>query len=736
MSNKTKKLLGDYISNHCSSVDTYPSVVVKAMDCIAGQMPFKMKLAITLSELMSFTSHLRKPIELHDSTIVPVNSIFFVLAGSGASKDKALNAVRKSLSIGYGQLEDRRKDYAKQKAENTAILEGDQSENWANYYKAPKPLQAGLGTPEGLAQHFSEIAENPIGAGSIASSEIGCELQTNANMVDIVKVISVAYDLGNLPPKIVKSHENQTSEIKGLPISAILFGSHEAILFDNQIKNKFKLIFNTQLARRSMFTFSPEQSVQLNISAISELSKSKNEERDRVKLAQESLNMITSELVTDTTHEALSISDEAQELFDVYQEHNIFVSDDMPNKFPISKLSRKHKYWLALKLSGCFAILDGSENIELKHYAFAINTVEFLANDLTAFERELIKEPYEQLADMCKLNAKDGEYVITLHELRKLSYVTGTGASKSKVDELCNLAGSYDTEGSYFSEEAGITYKKLIKTDIVGVSHKSFDDVDLKGKKLKDYMNRNSADGYEFFETNFEDLENLLDTNSVYSCFQFVDGIHNKDKLVGGTKFAVLDIDKSVLTDEEAHVLLEEYNHFIARTSDKDNEFKFRILIELDAVVDVDAITWKAFVQEIATELGLIVDPIPQSQIVLSYKDRNVLKQLEGVPLSAKMLLDKAAVAVKDRPKPASSLPPKEKKAKLNDARTTFAACFEWVGQGRSNSMYRMLRWAVDLGADEQYIRTLAHSVNDYWTDSMDVARLERTLITPIVRLI
>lgn len=734
MSNKTKKLLGDYIDKCTGKVDSYPAVVVKAMDCISGQMPFKMKLAITLSELMSFTSHLRKPIELHDNTIVPVNSIFFILAGSGASKDKALNAVRKSLSIGYGQLEDRRKSYAKEKAESVARLEGDQAENWANYYKAPKPLQAGLGTPEGLSHHFAEIDENPIGAGSIMSSEIGSELQTNSNMIDIIKIISIAYDLGNLPPKIVKSHENQTSEVKGLPISAILFGSHEAILFDNQIKNKFKLVFNTQLARRSMFTFSPESPVKLDIKDIDELYTRREAERERVSKAQESLNMLTSELVDSTTHDSLSISPEAQKLFDVYLEHNTFVSDDMLNKFPISKLSRKHKYWLALKLSGTYAILDGSETILEKHYAFAINTVEFLSNDLTAFERELVKEPYEQLSDMCKLNAKDGEYVITLHELRKLSYVTGNGSSKSKLDELCNLAASYDSEGSYFSDESGITYKKLVKTDIVGVSFKSFEDTTLKGKKLKDYMNRNSGDGYEFFETDFEDLENLLDTNSVYSCFQFTDGVHHKDNLTGGTKFAVLDVDKSVLTDEEAHVLLEEYNHFIARTSDKDNEFKFRILIELDAVVDVDAITWKAFIQEIAIELGLIVDPIPQSQIVLTYKGRNVLKQLEGKPLSAKMLLDKAAVSIKDRPKPPAALPTKEKTTKLADPRTTFSIGFEAGIGERSNVMYRMLKYAVDLGADEAYVRNLASEINEYWSDSMDEARLERTLITPIVR--
>lgn len=734
MTNKTKELLSNYIDKCTAKVDTYPPIVAKAMDCISGQMPFKMKLAITLSELITFTSHLRKPITLHDDTIVPVNAIFFILAGSGASKDKSLNAIRKSLSNAYVQLEDRRKNYAKEKAESQALLEGDSADNWASYYKTPKPLQAGLGTVEGLSHHFAEIDENPIGAGSIMSNEVGSELQTNGNMIDIIKIISIAYDLGNLPPKIVKSYENQTSEIKGLPISALFFGSQEAILFDNQIKQKFKLVFNTQLARRSMFTFSPETPVPLEIKSIDELYVLREAERSRVQKAQEFLNNMTSDLVDNTTHDILSVSPSAQKLFDVYQEYNNFVSDDMLSKFPISKLSRKHKYWLALKLSGCYAILDESDVITEAHYCYAINTIELLSNDLTSFEKELVKEPYEQLADMCRIHAKDGEYQITLHELRKLSYVTGTGASKGKVDELCNLAASYDNEGSYFSDETGITYKKLVKTDIVGISFKLFEDTKLSGKKLKDYMNRNSKDGYEFRETDFEDLENLLLFNGVYSCFQFEDGIHSKEHLVGGTKFAVLDIDKSVITDEECHVLLEEYNHFIVRTSDKDNEFKFRVLIELDAVVDVDPITWKSFVQEIATELGLIVDPIPQSQIVLTYKDRTILKQLEGKPLSAKVLLDKAAISIKDRPKAPNTLPTKEKKTKLDDPRTTFTIGFEAEMGERSNVMYRMLKYAVDLGADEDYVRNLAKEINEYWSESMDEARLERTLITPIVR--
>jgi hypothetical protein len=731
----TKKLLLDYVKSRTSKLDSYPEIVRKGMDTIQGNIPFKLKLAITLSELITFSSHLRKPIKLHDGTIVPTNAIVFALAGSGLSKDKSLNAVRKSLSYGYSQIEDQRKEFARKKAESTARLEGDDAENWAQYYRAPKPLQTGLGTVEGLMHHFAEIAENPTGAGSIMSSEVGSELQNNGSMVDIIKTVSVAYDLGNVPPKIVKSHENQTSEIKGLPINALFFGSHEALLFDNQIKAKFRLVFNTQLARRSLFTFTPEAPEKLHIESVEELYALREAERERVCAAQQELNELTADLVDNTTNTPLEIHPDAQKLFDVYLESNALISDDMPNKFPISKLSRRHKQWLAIKLAGNYAILSNSTVLTEDHYAYAINTIELLSTDLSSFEHELIKEPYEQLADLCKFNAENGEFQLTLHELRKLSYVTGTSASKGRVEELCNLANSYDSTGTYGVLDNGIIYKEIIKTDVVGVTYKIFE-TDLQGQELKNFMSMNSKKGYEFFKTSFEDLENLLVENAVYSSFQFTGGVRTKENLVGGTKFVILDVDRSVLTDEEAHVLLSEYNHYIVRTSSKDNEFKFRVILETDSIVDIDELLWKPFIQEIAEELGLIVDLLPQSQIFLSFADRNILTQFEGKTLPSKTLIERAMARVKDAPKPPNTLPTKEKEAKLKDPRTTFAFAFECEAGERSNKIYRALAYAIDLGADAEYVENLASEINSYISNPMELDRLSRTLIIPALRRI
>jgi hypothetical protein len=730
----TLKMLDNYIKEQTGTKGPYPDIIQKGVNTIAGEVPFKLKLAITLSELITFTSHIRKHIKLYDGTLVPTNAIVFALSASGTSKDRSLNTIRASLQGGYDYIEEARKEYAREKAEQIALLEGETAQDWQKYYKAPKPLQAGLGTVEGLIHHFADLSQNPIGAGSLLTSEIGAELQANGAMGDIIKVVSVAYDLGNIPAKIIKSHENQTETIKNLPVNALFFGSQEALLFNNEIKSKFKLVFNTQLARRSIFTFTPEPPTTLDITSVDELYELREKERERVLKAQNALKLEIDDLIQRASQDPITLTDEAQKLFDVYMEYNNILSNEMPNKHPISKLSRKHKQWLALKLAGSYAILGNSEVVDEEIYAYAINTVELLASDLTEFEKELVKEPYEQLVDMCKFSAEDKSYFVSLHDLRKLSYVTGA-SSKSKVEELCVLANSYDKTGQYAPRDGGIEYKEVVKTDVIGVSYKIFDTA-LTGDALKNYMKRNSAEDYEFYETDFEELELLLQENAAYCSFAFQDGKRGKEYLEGGTKFIVLDVDKSMLTDEEAHELLHEYNHYIVRTSDPENAFRFRVILELDSYIEIDDQTWKAFLQEIGDELGLIVDLLPRSQIFLSFAHRTILKQVSGKTLQTKFLLEKASQRIREKPKPANALPSREKQLKLADPRETFGYAFNAEQGERSIMIYRALAHAIDLGADAEYVEHLAHEINKFLVVPMEHHRLESTLIKPALRRI
>jgi len=732
----TFQLLDKYIKKHTKDIQAFPAIVQKGINTIAGEVPFKLKLATTLAELITFSSHLRKPIKLYDDTLVPTNAIVFALAGSGESKDRAVNAVRKSLKIGYDHIEEERKRNAKEKAKTKALLDGKKKEDWQQYYIAPKPLQAGLGTAEGLLHHFADISQNSIGAGSITTSEIGTELQTNGAMTDIIKVMAQLYDLGNIDPKIVKSAENQTAPLKNFPANALFFGSHEAVLFDAAVKAKFKLAFNTQLARRSIFTFIPESSAQLDINNIDELYELRKAERVRVVAAQQELSAIVKELTETTTQNPLTLTNNAQKLYDVYMEYNGILSNNLPKKYPLAKLSRKHKHWLALKLAGSYATLHNENDITVKMYAYAINTVELLAPQLSEFEIELVKEPYEMLVNMCRYNASEGKYLISLHELKKQDYITGAGQSKAKVEELAKLANSYDEYGHYTVYENGIQYSEQIITDEIGLSCIFFnqDFTNKDGQYIKDFMARNCKDGFDVYDTDFAEIKNMLTCNAAYGPFAFTDGKRGKDNIQGGTKFVVLDIDKSFITDEEAHILLSEYNHYVVRTSDPNNEFKFRVLLELDSVIDVNPQLWKAFIQEIGKELGLTIDSLPQSQIFFSFANRNILEQLEGDTLKTKYLLENASECLRNKPKLPAELPVKEKNSKLADPRETFSFAFVAEPGERSILLYRALAYAIDLGASGEYVENLAYEINDYWMEPMNKDRLERTLIIPALR--
>lgn len=723
----TKNMLETYLKeNRVFQKEVHP-MVTKAIKTISGEVPYRLKLSIALSELITLTSHLRKNIILHDGTIVPCNAITFALAKSGISKDSSMNMVRKALKPGYEIINQYRKDLARQKAEKAAVLDGKQKDDWMNYYEKPRDLQAGLGTVEGIIQHFADLEYGEVGAGFVGSSEIGTDLLTNGSMTDIIKTLAIAYDLGKIPAKIIKSSEHQTPSIDCLPINALFFGSEDAILFDNKIKALFRTIFNTQLGRRTIFGFTPEVMQPLNFSSIAELQKYKDKERETTFTAQQEMSEDIVEIVENTDQEPLTLSDEAQTLFDVYKEHNNLVANEMKALYPITKLARRHKQWLALKLSGNLAILDGNFEVTKENYVTAINMIEMFSDDLMNFEKELVKEAYEIFCEFCKHNAEDNKYTIGLHALRKLGYIPTTGSPKAKVEELVHLASSYDQEGIYtVCNDNGICYEEIVKTDKAGLSY-----MEVTGSK--DQRAAQCASGYEFYEADFAELGGMLTEDYAYTPFRFNNGVRGKDNIIGGCKFVALDIDKSSITDEECHLLLEGINHHIARTSDKTNQFKFRVLIELDSVVDIEDRAWRYFLEEVGQELGLNVDLLPKSQIYFAYEGREVLSDLDGEPLETRQLIINASEKVANKPQ-SKKMSTTQQKSLLDDKLETFNRAFNCSNGSGSRELITAAYYARDLGANLEYITELMWEISNYWDYPLSEERIENTILTQINR--
>ena len=709
-----------------------PEVLTELAKSIPNSaIPERMKLTLAVSELMLFTSQFRRNIAHWNGSQIPINSITFTLAKSGAGKDSSVSALRKCFQISYDKFNEKRKIYAKIAAIKAAAEAGENNPNqqsvYRNYYAEPNPLFASPSTVEGFIQHLNELDVAGLGAGFIYSGEFGSELITSPVIQSNLQLLAETYDEGNKEVKIIKNKETQSKAIKNLPVSALFVGSQDNILFDEQIKNKFKLEFSTKLARRSFFNFNPEQMDQQDFKSIADMLAYELKIENDAMLVRQQLSAVLS-ILTDyqltKLKEPIQISEDVMNIFLLYKRYNSELSEKISGLYPISKLVRMHLQWKALKLAGAIAFFNQNEEITISDYVQAINFTEMLDNDMQLFEAELVKEPYELFVSYMNNLANNNKATISLHQLRKMGYIPLTGKPEQRMKELVRLAASYDKDGIYTIEDTSINFERIIKTEGNGVSY-------LAVSGDKDYRAQHCAYGYEYTEIKFEQLGQLLTGDYAYSPFEFKDGIRGKDNIIGGCKWICLDVDKSTLTDEEVHFLLQNYNHYIVRTSNKDNPYKFRILLELDSYVDVPDKAWKSFIRSICEYIAIDADQLPKAQIFFSYADRNVLSTVDKQPIEVK---DHLMVAYNHNEQRTDviKLTPVQRKEQLANIRDTFWYLYEAEdGQG-SISMIRAIKHMKDLGASKEQTYALINDANEYWIYPLPEQRLERTIYTQI----
>lgn len=716
-------------------------------------IPHKMKLTIAMSELILYASQFRRNIHHWDGGEVPINSISLVISGSGKGKDSSVNAARKCFNVGYELINAKRKTLAKQKAIQLARDAGEDNptewEVYKPYYNAPNPLFVAPSTTEGLIQHFNDIDSDGIGAGFQYSGEIGSELATNPIMTDNIRLQSEMYDLGNKEVKVLKARENQSREIKGLPVSALFVGSPDNLLYDEGIKRKVEVELSTKLARRSFLCFAPFGLPEKNYESVDLMLEA---EMKRENEALRNRELISAGVTTLTNYhlpkagQLMEVEASVRRLFLTYKRYNTELAENTNPMHKMSALVRRHLQWKALKLAGALAIFDMSDIITENHYIQAIRYCELLDKDMQEFEAELVKEPYELFSDYMSTNAVNGKASIGLHALRKMKYIPMNGNPLQKMKDLVHLAAAYDHEAIYSVVGDEIHYEKIVKTDVLSISYIPIDNSEIFAvienggdkaalTKAKERVSYVVANGLETGSTTFEDLGSMLTQDFAYSPFVFKDGIRSKDGIIGGTKWLVLDIDDSCVTAEEAHFMLQDINHHIALSSDKDNHFKFRVIIELDSVVDVNAIVWRHFYTAIAEHLSLKVDVLAQSAIFYSYSGRPVLSTLDAEPLPVRDFIMQANDRAENTtPIAEKRIPNTQKEAMLADPLTTFSYAFEAPMGAGSRNLIRAAYHARDLGLDKEGIIDLINQINQYWTYPIDDERLEKTIISQIMR--
>lgn len=729
-----EKMLETYISNLNLESKTSNILENLAKSIPANTVPYKMKLGIAVSELMLFVSQFRINIRIWDRTLVPTNALTFVIAKSGASKDSSVRACRNCFTDGYKLINSIRLENTVTNAIANAVKEGEEETTtyavYRKYLKPLNPLFAAPSTSEGFIQHLNDLSEVSLGAGYMFSGEIGSELSTSTTLADNIKLLAELYDQGTKEAKILKDRNAQSREIANFPVSALFMGSPDNIVGDEHIKRKFKTDFSTKLARRSFFIFVAEDVEKGNYDSIEELLQVR---KDTEVLALQHRDKMVKYLIPitknllDRVGTELNYTDDVFNLYNLYKEYNEYKANAVSTIYPLTKLTRAHMQWKTLKLSGALALIKSKNIIEKEDYVEAMNYVESICTDIQSFEKELLKEPYEAFAQYLHSVHVGTDITLSIHDLKKMGYIAAKGTTTVKLKELHQLVSSYDTDAVYSLTDGGITFKKLDKTDKINLSV-------LPSEGTKEERVKTCANGYTLYDDlTFRSLLTLFKGNYAYCSFLYTDGIRNNSNVGKECKWIVFDIDKKHITDKEAHMLLEGINHIICRTSDPNNPFKFRVLIELDAVISIDISSWVSFMQTVSTDLGFIIDRVGKAQAWLTYIEsaHTVLSVLDAEPLPVKPYL----IAFNKLPKKGTvPLTTVQKNSLLNNTYTTFERAFRADKGERSCKLIWAARHAQSLGADVEYITNLVWEINSYWVLPMNKIRIEDTILSQVKR--
>jgi len=707
-------------------------------------VPKRVKYVLSISHLTNYAGQFRRNIRLWDSTPVPINAISFVILNSGAGKDSSNNAIKKCFSPGFEILEQQVEKEVTKKAISRAKSAGeDPAEEYEVYrdYMLPiPPVFMAITTGPGLIQHINDIGALPLTSSFLYSGEISDELAYNPNAVENIKILSEVYDLGIKEAVYTKGKEFRTNGITGQPVSALFVGSPGHILYDEATKKKFHVAFMSKLARRSWFCYSPERVEEPKFDTVSDLiayeEAIKTQSMEARAAISEQVKAIT-HFGLDTAGVDLDVDDGVAELFVVYKRYNSELVETLANQESTYALIRSHLQWKALKLAGALAIMDQSDVVTVEHYIDAIRYSEILDQDMEVFEKDLNKAPHEQFVDYMKtMVTNENKAVISVHDIKKLGF--SSSVTKNRLLELIKLSAGYDTDGIYslINEDSAVQYEPIIRTEDVIISYKEMDMSSLNKavanedkeaiRKAKESLAANTAYGFDVAETTFNDLDLLLGGDYAYSPFKFKNGVRGKNNIEGATKWLVLDIDDSLITASEAHFMLSDINHHVALSSDPNNDYKFRVLIELDAPVALNAVAWKHFYLAIANDLALKVDPLPQSQIFFSYANRPVMSNTDAEPLKVRDYVMKAIEKANDKEFKNKTIGTTQKRLLLEDALETFAYAFNSEHGAGSRNMIRAMYHAKDLGASLDEALELLEDINNYWISHMPDDRLER----------
>ena len=594
----------------------YKNRTMTNMVTILGkEVPEHMSQTIANFTMASFIGHFHFKIELGPNNLIPMNMLSFILAKSGARKTSSVTKLEKVIEPGLSVINQVRALKMEQKCMRLDIPVPKQN-----------PLNNALATEAGMIKRLNDFKDEGLGLPSMFVDEIATELAVNQDMVPNIKLVAQLFDEGNMKSKPLKDSENQSDEVIGMGMNALFIGSEYGILEDNAILEKFNMEFISKLSRRCFFVYPEFEDLDTDAETIDELLEEIEHGKTSSKEIEAGVGGTCQDIAVALTKRDINtrkLDDDAMRLYEIYKIYCEELAKEIPEEQ--ITLEQQHRHWKMLKLAGVYSIFNFHKTIRIQDLLEAIYVAELGSDDLGKFLVKAERNAHEKLLD----HYIEDQPNLTVHDILKRKWIKKV----VEIEDLLRFANSkLGNIGVFKMENDIISLERFVETEGVACCYKMC-------SGTKDERKYKIIDGFKFARAPFVSMAKILSNDTAYCAFEFTNGIRGKDNVVGACDYIVLDIDNTDTSDTECSDFLADYKHIICRTSNKENPYKYRIIIPTDIAVDVTNEQWPHLLKKIGEHLGVDVDVLPKAQIYYGYAGTTPIIQEEGEDLEASELI-------------------------------------------------------------------------------------------------
>lgn len=689
------------------------------------------KLLMVIHYIFILGAMFRTKVRYKD-TLVPVNDICFLFSPSGTGKDYTRNIMENLFKPLFDDIRDK--------------LEVEYNLGDVSKEKLFPETNIGFSTPEGLHLALNNLFYHYFtGCINIYSSEFISELKSNPNASQFLRDITEIAMNGSKPLKQIKDNTRQLKPINNVNMVTLFVSDITELLVNADLSLKLKSEFSKGLSRRCFVSFN-KNIISNNINdfdldsfiATTENSDmlAKGYSEIKANITDRIAKIVETNGKNDMNNFVFTVDNECAKLLTYYNKYcNLLAAEILKNAsigsigFNLYPLHLKDNYFRALRLAAAISVLKCEKKISIDTLVEAINVTDLLSNEMKELEKEISRTPNEIFVYLC--NISDIKEHLS-SDLVKAGFIK----SNWNVSDLARLsieANQIDSKGLYTYTDESIIYEPFEQDTKIAISYKS-----LPPFTTKEDWNQLCGSGYiaKTYE-NFEELAELLNTDCSFSPFIYKDGKRDKEHCINRTSVLVFDIDKSTLDIDEVHQLIckQNINHHIAMTSDPNNVFKFRVILELDKEYPIQERLYRKIMLLVKKKILLDLfecDSLPMSQMFYGYSNRSVSSLVFGESLCLKNFIVEAMNETKTK-----ALTKQQISNALNNSfYETFSWAFEQPSGKRNITLIRLINaMKNDYLATHEQILEGVHKANNTFDNPLSDEELEKTIFPHLNKL-